>query len=147
MSSTLFLSPEQIAEARTMREDGDKTYAQLSKHFGVSVADLKDALAGVGAYAPVEAPKTALDQLQATAEAQAKPYDVSEDPDVRAANADRKLTEDEIESINLAAGVTAVEHRRLRRKLQCAPLVLHDQHLDAWIGLDEQLARVLAVDA
>ena len=98
--STVILSEEQVAEARAMREPAqDKTYGQIAKHFGVDVETIQHAIAGTGDYAPPEAPKSALDRLQEAAEAQAKRDDVSDDPDVRAAGGDRKLTEAEIDQL------------------------------------------------
>ena len=97
--SSITLSEAQCAEARTMRERDDKTYAQVAKHFGVDVDAIKHAIAGTGDYAPAPAPRSRLDELQARAEAQAKVDDVSDDPDVRAADGDRKLTEAEIDQL------------------------------------------------
>lgn len=93
----VILSESQIEEARFLREDADKTYAEIAKGFGVPAQDVKDALAGKGRYAPVAAePETALDKLLAEAEEHGILDLESEDPDVVAARNDRALTEDEI---------------------------------------------------
>ena len=96
---SLILSQEQCLEARHMREHDDKTYAQVAKHFGVPVEDIKHAIAGTGDYAPAQAPKTGLDARVEAAEAMGPMEDASGDPDIKAARADRPLTEEEVDKL------------------------------------------------
>lgn len=99
MSSTLILSAAQIEEARELRESDDMTYAALAKKYGVKQHEMVDAIKGQGDYAPVEAPKTALEALVAEAEAAGPVDQISDDPDVHAAKHDRRLTEQEVDSL------------------------------------------------
>ena len=107
----LILSAEQCAEARHMREVGDKTYAQVAKHFGVSLEAIKHAIAGTGDYAPPPAALTPLEALVAKAEADGPASTGYEDPELLAAANDRKLTEAEKDSLEIIyrAGKTSFE--------------------------------------
>ena len=96
---SLILSQDQCAEARRMREEDDKTYAQVAKHFGVSVEDAKHAIAGTGDYAPPPVVLSPLDQMAADAEAHGTLDTTGGDPDIVAANSDRRLSEDEVDKL------------------------------------------------
>ena len=106
MSATLILGPEQVAQAKALRENEDKSYADIAQALGFERDDwphVRDAVKGEGDYAPPAATPNALDALVAKAHEKRKTLiDEEGNPDIAAARKDRDPGPEDSEKIERA---------------------------------------------
>ena len=109
----MVLNAEQIEEARRLRNDEDRSYADVAEHFGLGRSgwqQAKDAIHGTGDYAGTGPQRSKLEELTAAKLAEPKDADTGMSAEIDAAKNARKLTVDEVRQVNLAYEAGLAEH-------------------------------------